>query len=181
MKLKFAALVIFSLLASSPALSQKVKVGFDKSVDFSKYRSYSWVNIGPANEMPMRKLLVMIEVDGELKKKGLQRLEEGGDLLISGSGGFGGSVGGEHLGTIVPTATSGLYPYTGIWTGAPYAPGNTNVEGALALDFVDRSSNRLVWQGSVASKLDTDNRQKLINRIREAVMKLLDRYPPATK
>jgi hypothetical protein len=38
---------------------------------------------------------------------------------------------------------------------APYVP-----EGTLALTFVDRPSNKVVWCGTVTEKLDIENKKK---------------------
>lgn len=59
---------------------------------------------------------------------------------------------------------------------APYVP-----EGTLMLTLVDRVSNKVVWTGTVTEKLDNQNKQKSLERIDKAVVKLLKQFPPHKK
>ena len=46
------------------------------------------------------------------------------------------------------------------------------------LTLVDRVSNKVVWTGTVTEKLDIENKQKSLERIDKAVVKLLKQFPP---
>jgi hypothetical protein len=59
---------------------------------------------------------------------------------------------------------------------APYVP-----EGTLALTFVDRASNKVVWCGTVTEKLDIENKKKSLERVDKAIAKLLKQFPPKGK
>jgi hypothetical protein len=59
---------------------------------------------------------------------------------------------------------------------APYVP-----EGTLALTFVDRPSNKVVWCGTVTEKLDIENKKKSLERVDKAIAKLLKQFPPKGK
>jgi hypothetical protein len=52
------------------------------------------------------------------------------------------------------------------------------VDGGLALQFIDRAAQKLVWQGSVSQKLDSGKRGENLKQIQKAVAKLLEDYPP---
>src|SRR3954453_8357872 len=95
------AALLFALFLPM-AFGQKIKVGFDKDTDFSRYHTFSWPKAEHAPEMTLRRMLVMGEIEHVLKSKGLVRVEEGGDLTISGFGGFGGQMGGGSAEPIVP-------------------------------------------------------------------------------
>ncbi len=178
MRSKAALIAMLLTLLIGTAAAQKVKVGFDKSVDFSKYHSYSWAKPSETTEVTVRRAAVIGEIDDILKSKGLQLMEEGGDLLVSGSGGFGGEMGGQHGGVLAPSPSSLVFPTTTMWTGVPVAAGSVVVKGTLLLQFVDRSTSSLVWQGTVSQKIETDNRPKNLELIRTAISKLLAQFPP---
>jgi hypothetical protein len=153
-------------------------VGFDKSADFSKFHSYSWATTGDSTEMTLRRAAIMGEIDDVLKRKGLQQVDRGGDLLLYGAGQIGGEIGGEHQQLVLPVPATTTYPTATVWSGVPIAAGSYVISGTLVLQFVDRSTNTLVWQGAVSEKMDTGNNPKNAKRAREAISKLLDKFPP---
>jgi Domain of unknown function (DUF4136) len=176
---------IFASLAisSSLCLAQKVKIGYDKSVNFSNYKTYKWEE--PAIPVTRPRLFATIIgwVEGELYSKGLSRVDENADLILIPAGGIGFATvfsGGRPLS---PTF-SGPSPAINatVWTGAegagqlmPAVP-----EGTLVLEFVDRSTNIVVWAGTVTEKLDIENKTKSLELAGKAVAKLLKQFPPKT-
>ena len=66
--LSLAASVCLLLVVTGSALAQQVRVDFDKTTDFSKYKTYTWINGTPG------KLRRVVRVGGS------------GDLLTTGSG-----------------------------------------------------------------------------------------------
>jgi uncharacterized protein DUF4136 len=174
------------ILASSiMAFAQKVKVGYDKGADFSKYTTYTWVEPSPPPSRPLLYLSIVGSVDYELKAKGLTRVEKDADLLLMPAGGM-------EYGMNVAASTPVSPTYGGpppaidstMWTGAggfsnlmaPYVP-----EGTLALTFVDRAANKVIWTGTVSEKLDMENKKKSLEVIDKSIVKLLKQFPPKKK
>jgi Domain of unknown function (DUF4136) len=175
----FVCLAIFSGLC----LAQKVKVGYDKSVNFSKYKTYTWEEPAMPVTRPHLFATVAGSVDGDLHSKGLSRIDQNGDLILIPAGGIGFATvfsGGRPLS---PTF-SGPSPAINatVWTGAegqgelmPAVP-----EGTLVLEFVDRATNVVVWAGTVTEKLDIEQKTKSLELASKAVAKLLKQFPPKT-
>src|SRR5215471_18846933 len=67
------ALITFFLfgLASMPAAGQKVKVDYDKSVDFSRFKTYRWIE-GMAVSNPAMNLYIIAAVDHDIQAKGMK-------------------------------------------------------------------------------------------------------------
>src|SRR5436190_9803946 len=86
----FRGLVYTTLLFSFPiqGVSQKVKVGYDKTADFSKYHTYTWAAPNTNPEHPLLYDYVVKAVDAELQAKGLERTETGGDFTLVPAGGI---------------------------------------------------------------------------------------------
>ncbi|MDT8069096.1 MAG: DUF4136 domain-containing protein [Terriglobia bacterium] len=177
MRSKITVLGVLIFVLAFAAQAQKVKVGYDKSVDFSKYRTYSWVSDN-STELTLRRAAIMAEIDYALKQRGLEVVDEGGDLLLAATGSIGGEIGGQHQDAIRPVPADFYYPTATMWSGAPAAAGNYVISGTLVLDFIDRSTKTLVWQGSVSEKMDTEKHTKNTERVRKAIAKLVERYPP---
>jgi hypothetical protein len=154
----------------TPGFAQKIRIGYDKSVDFSKYKTYTWAKPEAPAQRPLLYLNVVSQIDDELKAKGLQRTEENGDLTLVGAGGIG-------FGYNMPPAFEMEAAY---WSGKEDLGALTAPmvgEGTLILEFVDRSKNKMIWRGTATEKLDPSV-VKSLPRIEKTVSKLVKAYPP---
>ena len=178
------AICAFLLLAglAPSVVGQKVKVGYDKTVDFSKYKTYTWAEPTMPPTRPFVHGAVVDSVDYELKNKGLQRTDKDGDLLLAGAGGiaFGASA-AAGAPVLSVYGSPPIFPTTSVWTGSSgtlptatsYVP-----QGALQLQFVDRATNRVVWNGNVSTNLDMERQKESLDRIYKGITKLLKGFPP---
>ena len=157
--------------------AQKVKVGYDKSVDFSKYKTYTWVEPGAPPARPVLYATVVRVIDSDLSSKGLQKIDKNGDLTLKADGGveFGIAV---SSGTPVISTYSAPPPVmnTTMWTGGQLMPAVP--DASLQLQFIDRSANQIVWSGTVTEKLDIEHKEKSLELASKAVTKLLKQFPP---
>jgi hypothetical protein len=179
--------LLFCLLVSAlttTAFAQKVKVGYDKSVDFSQYKTYTWADPTMPSSRPVLYATVVGWVANELKNRGLQNTDKNGDLTLIGTGGI-------EFGISTAAGTPMLSTYGGqpasvdatMWTGAGRTANLTSSyvpQGTLQLQFVDRKTNKVVWNGTVSEKLDIENKKESLDRIYRAIAKLLKRFPPKT-
>ena len=176
--------LLFTVL-STITLAQKIKVGYDKSADFTKFRSYSWAEPATPPARPFLYANVVGAVDEDLKAKGLVNTARDADLILVPAGGmeFGLNAGGS---TPVAPNFSGPIPTidSTMWTGAG-GPSNLMAiyvpEGTLMLTFVDRRANKVVWTGTVSEKLDVEQKTKSLERVFKAITKLLKQFPPKAK
>jgi len=173
---------LFLSVLATTAFAQKVKVGYDKSVDFSQYKTYTWAEPAMPPRRPMLYSTVVASVEDELKNRGLQRADKNGDLILIPAGGieFGISA---AAGTPMLSTYGGAPPAvdTTMWTGAAGTANLTSSyvpQGTLQLQFVDRNTNKVVWNGTVSEKLDVENKKESLDRIYKAIAKLIKRYPP---
>jgi Domain of unknown function (DUF4136) len=175
-------IVILNALATASlfCFAQKVKVGYDKGTDFSKFKTYSW---GESAMPPTRPALfdaVIGQVELQLEAKGLTKVPKDGDLTITPSGGIDYGFAGVASTPYSPTY-GGPPPSAngGMWTGStgPSGAGTYVTEGTLLLTFVDRAHNKVVWSGSVKQKLDIEQKDKSLELADKAVIKLLKQFP----
>jgi hypothetical protein len=170
------------LVAALPlaAVAQKVRRGYDKGTDFRKFKSYTWAQPSMPVTRPQLYEGVVGSVDNELKSKGLTIMEHDGDLLLIPEGGM-------EFGLNVAASTPIVSSYSfdpSMWTGGAAGPSNLMApyvpKGTLVLTFVDRSANKVIWNGSVSENLDVENKKKSWERIQKAIAKLLKEFPPKT-
>ena len=178
-----ACVGIFLAAITTSAFAQKIKIGFDKSVDFSKYKTYTWEKPAMPPTRPLLYATVVGTVDSELKSKGLDRTEKDGDLRLIGAGGIDFAI-AVSSGTPVVSSFNGPPPIVNdtMWTGAEGSGGLMPAvpDGTLELQFVDRNTNHVIWSGIVTQKLDIEQKQKSLKLASKAVIKLLNKFPPGS-
>jgi hypothetical protein len=184
--LVFLASLLF-LVGARTAVAQDVRYDFDKDKDFSKFKTYKWVDIKGADkpdDLTAKRLIAAI--DAELITKGLTKTDaDSADLYI----GYETAIGAEKQYTSYssdwgygPGWGRGWYGYGGISTGTTYGSTSTIYVGQLDLSIYDSADKQLVWRGVASKTLDPeakpDKKQKNVNK---AVQKLLKNYPPKQK
>lgn len=83
-RLMLAALVLLALGASR-AVAQDIRYDFDNEKDFSKYKTYKWVQIKNADQPDqLTAKTIMSAVDAQLASKGLTKTDsDGADVYIA--------------------------------------------------------------------------------------------------
>ena len=186
--MKRAASICFALmlLLTGMARAQDVRYNFDKSADFSKFKTYKWVPIKDAQKVDdITDKQIKDAVDSVLATKGLEKTtSDDADLYI----GYQAAIGQEKQ----YTSFNSGWGYGPGWGGGWYGGGmnssmttgttSTIYTGQLALDMYSREGHDLVWRGVASKTIDTkakpDKRQKNLNK---AATKMLKNYPPPLK
>ena len=177
---KLPVVLVVVMLSIACGFAQKVQVGYDKSADFSKYKSYTWEEPGPQSR-PFLYMTVSGSIRTELESKGLARMEKDGDLTLIAKGDLGYDFSGA--GSTADSCQNCQKPLADPmeWTGKTAPPGSSGAplpQGTLELELVDRASNKVVWAGTVTQKFNPDKRQQALERVNKAIKKLLMEFPP---
>jgi hypothetical protein len=176
--------VLLLFIMSSCGSSINVYSDFDRSTDFSQYKTYAFhkKSIDKVQISELDKKRILQAIDYELGKKGMTKSDTP-DLLVNiftkereevdvnqyyNGWGFGWGYGWRGYG----------YGYPYYWGGYPYV--STSVEGTLFIDLIDTKKNELIWQGEGVGYL-TQDRSKKEAVINEFVAKILMQYPPVKK
>jgi hypothetical protein len=186
---KSIILIVALLLGSVTAIvAQDVRYNFAQGEDFSKYKTYKWVELKGADQADqLTQKQIMAAIDSELATKGLQKTDsDAADLYID-----------------IQTAISTEKQFTSYNTGWGYGPGwgggwygygggmtsntttgstSTIYVGQLGLDMYDSAKKELVWRGIANKTIDPKAKpEKQQKNIAKAVTKLLKNYPPKKK
>jgi Domain of unknown function (DUF4136) len=170
--------LLLMLIASGYA--QKVKVKYDKGVDFTKFKTYSWSQgVGARN--PIINDLIKDSVEKELADRGLEKVEKDGDVRVL-------FFAGVDFGVSTSHGTWGNAVGSPVQTGMPALGSWAYREGTLALDFIENSSNKFIWRGLANQALSegpTANAQKdakrVENVVKKAVAKMFKQFPRPIK
>jgi hypothetical protein len=171
------ALIAGIVLMGFAAQAQKINVQYDKKTDFSKYKTYTWMPHDAAAR-PILALDVYGAIDNQLKAKGLQKVDKGGDLVVNGYGSLdeGMNVSYDHDIYAAPGLDS---PIT--WANGTPRPGNgVSIyvdKGTLVVDIADRQTKGLIWRGIAKAKVDPEQVEKTFEIAEKAVAKMFKEYP----
>jgi len=160
----------------------QVKSDYDKTVDFSKYKTFTfkgWAENSDKilNDLDKNRILEAFKT--ELNSRDLTRNDENPDVAITLY--------------IVVEQKSSTTAYTNYNGGMGYGYGrwgwgmgmgssttsysqNDYLEGTVVIDFYDNNTKKLVWQGIITQTV-TENPKKRDKNIPKAVAKLMYKYP----
>jgi hypothetical protein len=179
--------LIFTLviLITGACSSIKVTSDYDKSADFSKYKTfeyYGWAEESDKILNRFDKERIEAAFGDEFAKRNLKLVDEGGDMVVS-------------LFVVVDQKTSttaytnhynmGGYGYGPGWgwgyggTGMGMGTSTTRYQetdylvGTLVVDVFDKAEKKLIWQGVGQKTVDENpnTREKNAIKIAEAIMK----------
>jgi hypothetical protein len=167
----FWCLALFVALSGS--LFAKVTVDWDKSADFTKYKTYAWAKGTPAKNQLMDQRIIDA-VDQQLTAKGLQKTDAASaDVIVV----YHAAVGEE---TQLNTTDMGA-GWGWRWGGGM---STTTVDkiptGQLAVDIGDAKTKKLLWLGSASDTL-SDKPEKNTETINKVVKKMFEKFPPPVK
>ena len=174
--IKFIPIVFLFILGSCSSV--RVNSDYDKSVDFSQYKTYAFhkQGIDKVQISEFDKKRILHAIDAELSKKGMTK-SENPDLLIN-------ILTKERERIDVDQYNAGWgygwgygwNPY--LWGGRTYISSST--EGTLYIDLIDAKKKELVWEGEGVGYL-TEQHSKKESQINEFVAKILAQFPPKSK
>jgi len=180
------AVLILAIIFSSCS-SIKITSDYDKSVDFTKYKTfeyYGWAKESDKLLNDLDKKRIEDAFSNELYKRGLSYVATGGDLIVTlfiviedktqttaqtssmGGGYYGGHYGygpGWGWGPSYSTTTVSTYDYK---------------YGTLVCDVFDKTDERLIWEG-IGSKSIVEDPKNRDKSIPYAVAKIMAEYPIA--
>ena len=174
---------MFLVLAAGCAASLQVHSDYDRSHDFSKYRTFAWIAddplIAPAGERshvsPLNRRRIVEAVEAELTAKGFQKASDrdAADFVLAYTVGARDKI----------DVRSYPAPYHGPWYwGAPYfgryVDARAYTEGVLAIDVFDRETRQPVWHGRAAKRITAEDVEHAAEQIRTAVRMIFADFPP---
>jgi hypothetical protein len=170
----------FLLLILSSCSSVTVYSDYDKTVDFTPYKTYAYFKPGidkvEISDLDKRRILRAI--DDQMQAKGFTKIDNP-DLLVN--------IFTKSREQVDVNQFSAGWGYGWGWGWNPWMMygGNqttvsTSTEGTLYIDLIDAKKKEMIWQGEGVGTLTRDIDKK-DERIAEFVGKILAQYPPVKK
>jgi Domain of unknown function (DUF4136) len=170
-------LIVFTCVA---AQAQKIKVEYEKSVDFSKFKTFA-MDVYQESAKPMLRLAILAAVQDDLTKRGVTQVANNPDLYVQVYGAIDTDFTTHYhdplYGGTIPSINSGIM----LWHNIPGTSTTVIIpKGELVVDLIDARQKQLVWRGIAKQKL-SDQRDKLLDQVNTAVEKMFQQYPVAKK
>lgn len=164
------------MLTTTLAFAQRVTTDYDKSADFSTYKTFTWIK-EPKTNNPLVRQRIIDGVNAALIAKGLRLTTGQADLGVA-----------AHTATKEERSLNTFYDgFGGGWRwrpiggfGSATTTVNTYEVGTLVVDIFDTRTKEAVWRGT-STKTLSDNPQKNEASLNKAVAKMFDKFPPARK
>ena len=167
-------LVGLILLGSFAAQAQKVSVGFDRAIDFSKFKTYYWTKGVPAKNPDIDKRIIEM-IDQQMTLKGLTRASNSGDIAIS------------YHASVMDTFDSATVARPGTWgpsAGSVEAAWRV-VKGALIVEMKDSTNTSEVWRATATDTISNEplkdpakDIERANKKLQKVVEKIFKYYPP---
>jgi hypothetical protein len=163
------SLALFGTLTSA----QSVNYDYDRTANFSKFRTYAWVN-GTELSDELNHGRIMRAIENQLALKGFGRVETSShpDVLVAYHASF-----DKNLQINAMGSGWGGPRYGGLRSGT--ATTQEIVTGTIVIDMMDAQTRAIVWRGFATSDLNPgakpEKREKNINK---AAAKVFKNYPP---
>lgn len=166
------ASVGITLLFAGASFAQQVKTDYDRSANFSQYKTYSWEKVQTQDQLWVDR--IKEAVNAALTAKGLTPVESGGDISIVA---IEMTKNQQNLNTFYDG-------FGGGWRWGGFGEATTTVDnykvGTLVVDLFDAHTKTLLWRGSSSDTL-SDKSDKNIKNLDKGVQKMFDHFPPGVK
>ena len=160
-------------LLGTIALSQSVSFDYDRTANFSAYKSYAWTR-GPELPDELNHARIVRSIDARLLQKGLARVEPGDspDVLVA-----------YHTSFDKNFRIDGFSPAGDLFGLGPDRSGSATVQpilvGTLVVDITDARTRALVWRGMASGDIKpNDKPEQRDKKLAKAMEKMFRNYPP---
>src|ERR1700737_4402552 len=162
-----------ALLFATASFAQQVKTDYDRSADFSQYKTYSWEKV--QTQDPLLVDRIKEAVNSDLTAKGLTPVDSGGDIAIVAIE----MTKDQHTLNTFYDGFGGGWRWGGGFGNATTTEDNYKV-GTLVVDLFDAKTKTVIWRGSSSDTL-SDKSDKNIKNLDKGVQKMFDHFPPEVK
>ena len=175
----FMAIFLGSILTCSIAFAQKVRVDYDHGANFAKYHTYTWGKTQASPEInQLMEQRIVAEIDENLARCGLKRVETGGDLIVTYQAAV-----KQHM-EFTTFGDGGGWGWGPGWGyGYGYGGGiSTTTEkeipvGTIVVDLLDPQAKQLIFRGTATETLSSKP-EKNTKKMSKAMGKMFEKYPP---
>lgn len=170
-------IVLVTAFSSTAIHAQKTSAGYDKTANFSAYKTFAFDKDGARN--PIVNAMIVAAVERELTSRGLTKVDSDPDLRVV----YLAASGPQMQVASVPFYRVVNPAYSGLVGGASMAMWDVTT-GTLVIDLFDPKTERTVFRGTATEVLqrapsaDLAADAKLVSKpINKGISKIFKKYP----
>jgi len=179
---KSRSVLTFVIIVFAASLAfGKVRVDYDHRAQFSKYKTFMWLE-KPETDDPFMESRIVNAVNGQLLKKGLEPVSANADLCIKVTSSV------EEIQTLNTFYSGGGFNnwgwgpgwgWGGGWGGPSWATTyvDTSLEATTVVDLIDRATGKQIWRG-VGKGHISDKPEKATKKTVERIREMFEDFPP---
>ncbi|HXW08092.1 MAG TPA: DUF4136 domain-containing protein [Vicinamibacterales bacterium] len=178
MRIRMWCAFLVAILLFTTSAWAVLLVDYDRRVNFSRYKTYSWGVVMTGDTMWDQRL--KDAVDGALAAKGLTQVPSGGDVVVNSLV----ILRAEHSAQTFasgdfhqPWGWGGLGPWFGTGFGSATTSTSSYPVGTLLIHLTDGASKALLWRGLADGNVSS-NPDKAIKKLNDNVRKMFKDFPP---
>jgi len=182
MSIKAAGVLLLTVMLASCASGPTIRTDYDRSVDFSQYKTYAYfqpISIESRNYTSLIGDHFRASIDREMTARGYVK-STNPDLLINVSAVINDKTRVTQTTTMPPPYYGYRRGYYDPWRGYGYGT-ETHVsqysEGTVNIDIVDPKLKRLVWEGVAIGTITDKKRKNARQVISNGVALVFAEYP----
>ncbi len=191
-------LVLAAILFVGPAFAQKIYIDYDQEYDRDTVKTYAWMETAETSVKDSDPLLhsrIVNGIEHYLTLGGLTETEGDPDVYVTYHGsskeelsvntssvgvgyGYPSSMGYGHYG-----GYGGYYGshYGGVYGGTASTTVTSYQVGTLLIDVWDAKTEKLIWRGTAANIVVSDNPKKMSHKIDKALEKMIKKWQKVKK
>jgi len=166
------------------ACAPQVTIDFDKDVEFTHYRTYSWEQGTPVrNDLVDRRIIKAI--DSQLATKGYQKTESNPDMYVAYHAALSEEIYYNTTSMGVGYGPGwgpgyGWYGRGGGWdmaSGTSVTTPSKIVTGTINVDIFDAKNKQMIWRGTGSDTVSRDPEENT-EKIQEVMSAMFEKFPP---
>jgi hypothetical protein len=171
---KMLAVALFAAVAGAPAMAQTLTIDYDQTVNFNKFRTYTWDKVHATD--PSVEGRILIAANRDLGSRYMTEISSGGDVTIT-------AVEAAQDKEEFSAFYGGLgdFSWQRPWGGGGFLDNASGLQDipvdTLVIDMYDTKTHKLLWRGTVTEPV-TKNEDKNDQLMDKAVTELIAKYPP---
>ena len=176
-------LAALAVLVPALAMAQKTSYDYEKSADFTTYKTYAFKPGTPVGQELIDSRIVGA-IETQMAAKGFTKADANPDVFVVYHMAFDKE---KDISTFSSGYGGGYGAYGWGWGGG-WAGGTTTTQvrdiliGSLVIDMADAKKGQLIWRGMGVKEVNTQaNPEKRDKSINNAVAKIFKNYPPKKK
>jgi Domain of unknown function (DUF4136) len=172
-----ATALFYLTVAAAPVMAQTVTIDYDHSVNFLKFKTYTWGKVHATD--PSVEDRITIAANRDLSQRYMSEVDSNSDVTLT-------AVEATQDKAEFATFYDAVSPYEWqrSWGAGGFLDTAATVQDipvdTLVLDMYDTKSHKLLWRGTVTEPVG-GSQDKNDQKIDKAVTLLIGKYPPKYK